>query len=296
MEKVLERPSWLKIKLPGGEEFTKVKSIVGQNRVNTVCTEARCPNKSECWGKGVFTFMILGNVCTRNCAFCSVTSGKPNELDINEPYRISKVAKELDLKYVVLTSVDRDDLDDAGSGIFARCVDELRQTDPNIRIEVLVPDFKGEEKFLDKVINSNPDIFAHNLETVKSLYPKIKPKSDYETSLNVLKYSKTKGMITKSGFMVGLGESLNDIFELMDDLAKTGCDILTIGQYMQPTKKQVSVKKYYTPEEFQDLKLQALRKGLNNQKGLNKVEAGPFVRSSYHAEENTSFARPPIKM
>lgn len=280
MEKVLERPSWLKIKLPGGEEFTKVKSVVSENRVNTVCNEAKCPNKSECWGKGVFTFMILGEVCTRNCAFCSVTTGKPNELDDDEPYRISKVAKELDLKYVVLTSVDRDDLDDAGSGIFAKCVDELRQTDTNIKIEVLVPDFKGEKIFLDKVINSKPDIFAHNLETIKSLYPKIKPKSDYETSLNVLEYSKKRGMVTKSGFMVGLGESLNEIFELMDDLVKVGCDILTIGQYMQPTKKQVSVKKYYTLEEFQDLKFSTL------QKGFKSVETGPFVRSSYHAEES----------
>ena len=280
MEKVLERPSWLKIKLPGGEEFTKVKLVVSENKVNTVCNEAKCPNKSECWGKSLFTFMILGEICTRNCAFCSVTTGKPNAMDIDEPYRISKVAKELDLKYVVLTSVDRDDLQDAGSGIFSKCVDKLKQIDQNIKIEVLVPDFKGEKIFLDKVINSKPDIFAHNLETVKSLYPRIKPKSNYETSLNVLEYSKTKGMITKSGFMVGLGESLNEIFELMDDLVKVGCDILTVGQYMQPTKKQVAVKKYYTPEEFQDLKSNAL------QKGFKRVESGPFVRSSYHAEES----------
>ena len=280
MKKVLEKPSWLKIKLPGGEEFTKVKSIISENRANTVCTEARCPNKSECWGKGVFTFMILGEVCTRNCAFCSVVAGKPNGVDVDEPYRISKVAKELNLKYVVLTSVDRDDLDDAGSGIFAQIVDELRRTSPDIRIEVLIPDFKGEKVFLDKVINSKPDIFAHNLETVELLYPKIKPKSNYETSLSVLEYSKMRGMITKSGFMVGLGECLNNIYELMDDLLKVGCDILTIGQYMQPTKKQISVKKYYSLKQFQDLKIQAL------QKGFKRVEAGPFVRSSYHAEES----------
>jgi lipoic acid synthetase len=280
LEKVLERPSWLKIKLPGGEEFTRVKSIVNANRVNTVCTKAKCPNKSECWGKGVFTFMILGEVCTRNCAFCSVISGNPKAIDVDEPYRISKVAKELNLEYVVLTSVDRDDLDDAGSGMFAKSVNELRGKNQKIKIEVLVPDFKGEKVFLDKVINSKPDIFVHNLETIKSLYPKIKPKSNYEISLNVLEYSKKRGMITKSGFMVGLGETFDDIFELMDDLVKVGCDILTIGQYMQPTKKQVTVKKYYTPEEFQDLKFQAL------QKGFNRVETGPFVRSSYHAEES----------
>jgi lipoic acid synthetase len=282
LEQVLEKPAWLKIKLPGGEEFTKVKSVVSTNKINTVCTEAKCPNKSECWGNGVFTFMILGEICTRNCTFCSVVSGKPNELDADEPYRIAKAAKELDLKYVVLTSVDRDDLDDAGSGIFAKSIDELRRINPNIRIEVLVPDFKGEKNLLDKVINSKPDIFAHNLETVKSFYPKIKPKSNYETSLTVLEYAKLRGMITKSGFMVGLGESFNDVCELINDLVKIECDILTIGQYMQPTKKQTAVKKYYAPEEFHDLKLQAL------QKGIKKVEAGTFVRSSYHAEESFS--------
>ena len=279
MEQVLEKPSWLKIKLPGGEEFTKVKSVISINRINTVCTEAKCPNKYECWGKGVFTFMILGKICTRNCSFCSVVSGKPNELDADEPYRIAKAAKELDLKYVVLTSVDRDDLEDAGSGTFAKSIDELRRINPNIHIEVLIPDFKGEKSLLDKVINSKPDIFAHNLETVKSFYPNIKPKSNYEISLNVLEYSKLKGMITKSGFMVGLGETYDDVSELINDLVKIECDILTIGQYMQPTKKQTAVKKYYTPEEFHDLKLMALKKG------IKKVEAGAFVRSSYHAEE-----------
>lgn len=286
MNKLVHHPSWLKIKLPGGEGFTKIKTIISENRVNTVCTEAKCPNKAECWGKGVFTFMILGDICTRNCGFCGVISGKPKETDYDEPYRVAKISKELNLKYVVITSVDRDDLADGGSSIFAQTIELVRKENPFCRIEVLIPDFKADEVSLDKIIEAKPDVLAHNLETVKRLYSYVKRKSNYDHSLKVLRYSKDKGMITKSGFMVGLGETEDDIIALMDDLRSVGCDILTIGQYLQPTKKQLPVEKYYTPEEF--LRLKEL--GLD--KGFARVESGPFVRSSYHAEE--SFNNSPI--
>lgn len=285
MNRTVHHPSWLKIKLPGGESFTKIKTIIGENKVNTVCTEAKCPNKAECWAKGVFTFMILGEVCTRNCSFCGVISGRPTETDFDEPNRVAKISKVLNLKYVVITSVDRDDLEDGGSSIFAETIKKVRIENPLCRIEVLIPDFKGEEQSLDKIIEAKPDVLAHNLETVNRLYSYVKRKSNYENSLKVLKYSKHCGMITKSGFMVGLGETIEDIMTLMDDLRSVECDILTIGQYLQPTKKQLPVEKYYTPEEFEELKNEALKKG------FKKVESGPFVRSSYHAEESFNNSR-----
>lgn len=280
MNKFNRHPSWLKIKLPGGDGFTKVKTIIGDNKVNTVCVEAKCPNKAECWAKGVFTFMILGDVCTRNCGFCGVTSGKPTYIDLEEPFRVAKISKELNLNYVVITSVDRDDLEDGGSSVFAKTIELVKLSNPNCKIEVLIPDFKGDETSLDKIINQKPNVFAHNIEVVKRLYPTVKRKSSYSTSLKVLQYGKTKGMITKSGFMVGLGENIEDIINLMEDLRKVECDLLTIGQYMQPTKKQLQVEKYYSPDEFFELKKIALEKGFKG------VEAGPFVRSSYHAEES----------
>lgn len=280
MNNINRHPSWLKIKLPGGENFSKIKTVLNENKVNTVCTEAKCPNKSECWGKGVFTFMILGDICTRNCGFCGVTSGKPTYTDYEEPYRVSKIAKELNLKYIVITSVDRDDLEDGGSTIFAKTIELIKAENSGCKVEVLVPDFKGKEELIDNVISKKPDVFAHNLEVVKRLYPYVKRKSNYETSLKVLKYAKSKGMLTKSGFMVGLGENTEEIINLLDDLREVSCDILTIGQYMQPTKKQLRVEKYYSPEEFLELKRIAL------DKGFLKVESGPFVRSSYHAEES----------
>lgn len=285
MDRIVRHPSWLKIKLPGGEGFTKIKAIIDDNKVNTVCTEARCPNKAECWGKGVFTFLILGDICTRNCSFCGVISGRPTQTDYDEPFRVAKISKELDLKYVVITSVDRDDLEDGGSSIFAKTIELVRLENPFCRIEVLIPDFKGDERSLDKIITVKPDVLAHNLETVHRLYSRVKRKSNYENSLKVLDYSKQNGMITKSGFMVGLGETEDDILDLMEDLRKVKCDILTIGQYLQPSGKQLKVEKYYTPEEFEKLKEIGLKKG------FGKVESGPFVRSSYHAEESFNNSR-----
>lgn len=276
----LAHPNWLKIKLPGGEEFKKVKLLLDENKLSTVCVEARCPNKSECWGNGVFTFMILGEICTRNCKFCAVTSGIPNSVDLEEPRRVAEVVKSLNSKYIVITSVDRDDLPDGGAGIYAETIDRIKRETPECKVEVLIPDFSGKVESLDIVLKAKPDVLAHNVETVPSLYSKVRIKSDYQRSLKVLEYSKSKNFVTKSGVMLGLGETENELFQLMDDLINIGCDIFTIGQYLQPTKKQLPIEKYYSPEEFEKLKEKAL------QYGFKKVESGPLVRSSYHAERS----------
>jgi lipoyl synthase len=273
----LHHPEWLKIKLPFGEEFTKVNSIIENNKLNTVCTDARCPNKSECWGRGVFTFMILGDTCTRNCRFCAVNSGVPGEPDFDEPYRVAEVVKEIKSNYIVITSVDRDDLPDGGAGIYAKTINLIKSENPECRVEVLIPDFNGDVESLKLILDEKPDVLAHNMETVPSLYPKVRQKADYFRSLKVLENSKRSGLKTKSGLMLGLGEMKDEIVSVMKDLRKINCDILTMGQYLQPTRKQVPVEKYITPAEFQELKEIALSLG------FEKVESGPFVRSSYHA-------------
>jgi lipoic acid synthetase len=273
----MNHPDWLKIKLPVGEEFKKVKSIINAYQINTVCVEARCPNKSECWGNGVFTFMILGDICTRNCRFCSVRSGIPYKVDYDEPVRIANVVKENKSKYVVITSVDRDDLPDGGATIYARAIHLIKNENPDCKVEVLIPDFNGNKTSLDIVFNEKPDILAHNVETVPSLYNKIRQRAKYERSIEVLRIAKNNGLTTKSGMMLGLGERIEEVIEVMQDLRGIGCDILTLGQYLQPTKNQVRVEKYFTPGEFQELKEKAYLLS------FKKVESGPLVRSSYHA-------------
>jgi lipoic acid synthetase len=273
----INHPDWFKIKLPAGEKFTKIQALIKNHSLNTVCTEARCPNKAECWGNGVFTFMILGDICTRNCKFCAVTSGIPEEVDPDESARVSKVIKEINCKYIVITSVDRDDLQDGGASVYAKTINLIKKDNPDCKIEVLIPDFQGNEESLEIVFHAKPDVLAHNLETVPSLYSRVRQKAIYERSLKVLDLAKSQNLVTKSGLMLGLGEQREEIINVMEDLRKINCDILTLGQYLQPTKKQLPVERYITPREFQELKEIALNKG------FLRVESSPLVRSSYHA-------------
>lgn len=272
------KPEWLKVNLPSGEGYFSLVKLLKQNNLHTVCQEANCPNIAECFSKKTATFMILGDKCTRNCKYCDVERGVPSEPDLGEPKRVAKAVKKLELHYIVITSVTRDDLEDGGAGIFAETIKEIKKEDSNCIIEVLIPDFKGDEKALRKVIEANPHIINHNIEVVKRVFPEARPQGDYQRSLDLLKRVKSSGVKTKSGLMVGLGESKEEIFETLKDLCSV-TDILTIGQYLQPSKEHLTVVKYYTPEEFKDFK----EKG--EQMGFEHVESGPLVRSSYHAKE-----------
>lgn len=276
------RPDWLKVRIPSGEDYFDVRRILRSHKLNTICEDAMCPNIAECWGKHrTATFMILGDICTRACAFCAVTSGKPTEYDQAEPARVAAAIADLKLKHAVITSVDRDDLADGGAEIFAETVRQIRQRDPEVKIELLTPDFQGAEQPLRTVIDARPDIFSHNIETVSRLYPMIRFKSDYRTSFGLLKKAKAmdSSVFTKTGIMVGLGEEKSEILELLEHAADAEIDIFTIGQYLRPTPKHAEIKKYYHPEEFQEFA--AAGKGL----GLRWVFSGPLVRSSYHAED-----------
>jgi lipoic acid synthetase len=273
-------PDWLKVRIGGGEDFSKVKTLLRSAKLHTICEEARCPNIAECFGCGTAVFLILGNVCTRGCKYCNVASGKPSSLNKNEPRDIAESVKTLGLKYVVVTSVTRDDLKDGGADVFYETIREIRHANDECKIEVLIPDFKGSETAIQKVVNAAPDVINHNIEVVEDLFPLIRPQGDYWRSLGVLKTIKTMtGRIpTKSGFMVGLGETNEQILQTMRDLRTVNVDFLTMGQYLQPTRNHVDVKKYYTPEVFVGLKTIALSLGFKH------VESGPLVRSSYHAQ------------
>jgi len=271
------KPDWLKVKIPASAEFYSVREILEKHGLNTVCKEARCPNIAECFQAKTATFMILGDICTRNCRYCNVRHGQPAATDADEPLRVAKAAQELGLKYIVVTSVTRDDLGDGGAEIFSETVAALRREIPGCRIEVLIPDLKGDARALKKIIDAGPDVINHNIEVVERLYRTIRPEGGFELSLNVLNQVHVSGIITKSGFMVGFGESWADIVQLMKKLAAAGCRIITIGQYQQPTSSHWPVEKYYSPEEFQQLKETALSLG------FSKVESGPLVRSSYRA-------------
>jgi len=271
-------PEWLKVKLPSGKEYQKIVSLIKTSKVHTVCNEAACMNRGECYSKGIATIMILGNSCTRQCKFCNVkSSGIGNEIK-NEPKRVSEFVKKLGLKYVVITSVTRDDLADYGAKRFVDCVKDIKK-DGNVKVEVLVPDFNCEKKLIEKVVNSCPDVFSHNVDMPRNLFSRLRPNSNYDISLNVLKIAGeiNKSVIVKSGIMVGLGENWNDIVKTMKELKEVGVQILTIGQYLKPSKKNVEVEKYYTPDEFEKLK----RIGM--ELGFKHVESGPLVRSSFHA-------------
>ena len=275
-----KRPDWLKVKLPTGDNYSDVRDLMREKKLNTVCEEAKCPNIAECWNHRTATFMILGDTCTRSCGFCNVKVGLPTELDLEEPRRVVDAIKQLDLRHAVITSVNRDELEDGGASIFKECIRLLRSEKQDCTIEILIPDFKGEEKAFEIIMRYPPDILNHNLETIKRLYHAVRPQAKYERSLNLIKWFKTKGLKTKSGIMVGIGETTDEVLELMKDLRSHGCEIMTIGQYLQPTKQHLSVDRFVTPEEFKMYKEEGLKMG------FRIVESSPLVRSSYHADEH----------
>ena len=279
---IKKKPEWIRSKLSNSKEFFLTKTIVNKNNLVTVCQEANCPNITECWSKRHATFMIMGDTCTRACAFCDVKTGKPNKLDQLEPIKIAQAVKKLNLKHVVITSVDRDDLEDGGSNHFFEVINQTRKINPNTTIEVLTPDFLRKGESYKKVIEANPDVFNHNIETVPSLYLKVRPGSRYFSSLELLKNAKkiNKKVFTKSGIMVGLGENKDEILQVMDDLKVADVDFLTIGQYLQPSVKHFPLDRYYTPQEFEELG--AIAKA----KGFLLVSSSPLTRSSYHADED----------
>jgi lipoic acid synthetase len=274
-----KRPDWLKIKLPVGDNYNDVRNLMRRQKLNTVCEEANCPNIAECWNHRTATFMILGDICTRTCGFCNVKSGFPTELELAEPKRVVESIKELQLRHTVITSVNRDELKDGGAEMFEEVVRLCREEAPNCTVEILIPDFKGEEHAFEIIMQSPPDILNHNLETVERLYHVVRPQAKYERSLELIRWFKQKRLKTKSGLMVGIGEKPDEVIDAMNDLVSNGCDILTIGQYLQPTKQHLPVDRFVTPDEFNMYKEEGLKIG------FKIVESSPLVRSSYHADE-----------
>ena len=279
-------PPWIRTRVVEGENFKELKQLVNARRLHTVCEEAKCPNIFDCWSRRTATFMILGDVCTRACRFCAVTSGRPVELDIGEPLRVAESVAQLGLRHAVITSVDRDDLADGGAGMFARTIKAIRRRSPATTIEVLTPDFQGDLAAVQTVVEARPDIFNHNTETVPRLYARIRPKAVYANSLALLQHVKRLApeMVTKSGLMVGLGETEDELLDVFRNMRAHDIDVLTVGQYLRPSKKHADVARYYRPEEFVQLKQQAMELGFAH------VEAGPMVRSSYHADEQVPVA------
>jgi lipoic acid synthetase len=275
-----KRPEWLKVRLPTGQNYKEVFQLMRNSKLNTVCEEAKCPNLAECWNNRTATFMILGDTCTRSCGFCNVKTGMPNELDLDEPRRVAESVKTLNLKHVVITSVDRDELKDGGASIFSETVRLIRETMEHITIEILIPDFKGDADSFEIILKNPPDILNHNLETVNRIYHAVRPQAKYQRSLDLIHWFKNKGLRTKSGIMVGIGETKDEVIELMNDLYNHGCDIMTIGQYLQPTKVHLPVDRYVTLEEFKFYKDYGL------ELGFKAVESAPLVRSSYHADKH----------
>lgn len=280
------KPDWIKIKLTTGDNYNEIKSMMRSKTLHTVCEEARCPNIYECWANRTATFMILGDICTRACRFCAVNTGLPTELDMQEPERVAEAAEQMNLRHCVVTSVARDDLKDGGAYIFAETVKAIRKRLPLCTVEVLIPDFMGSEESLQIVMDVKPDILNHNIETVERMSDRVRAKAKYERSLQLLKNAKQmqSEIPTKSSIMLGVGEEWDEILQAMDDLRAVDCDIMTIGQYLQPSPKHLNVEKYYTPEEFAILKEEGLKRGFSH------VESGPLVRSSYHAHEQVKSA------
>jgi lipoic acid synthetase len=275
------RPEWLKAKIPGGEAYARLKSIIDTHALHTVCEEARCPNMGECWHAGTATFMILGDICTRSCGFCAVKTGRPDaELDWDEPRRVVDAIKMMGVRHAVITSVNRDERKDGGSPIFAEVIRLVHEELTGVSVEVLIPDFKGSEEALNIVLDAGPDILNHNLETVPRLYRTVRPQANYRQSLEVLSRAKAKGFVTKTGMMLGIGERTEEVIEAMKDVREMKCDILTLGQYLRPTKEHLPVDRYVHPDEFKMLK------DLGMEMGFKHVESGPLVRSSYHAERH----------
>jgi lipoic acid synthetase len=270
---------WLKVKLPQGENYFELKQLVRDKRLHTVCESASCPNIGECWNRKTATFMIMGDVCTRSCGFCDVKTGRPTGLDVGEPARVAEAVNILGLRHAVITSVNRDELPDGGAAIWAATIRQVKALNPGCTVEALIPDFEGVEASLLAVLAAKPDVLAHNTETVPRLYRAVRPQAKYPRSLELLRRAKQRGFITKSGVMVGLGEEWAEVRQVMSDLYAVGCDILTIGQYLQPSRQHLPVQRFYTPEEFRQLRQDGLTAGFRH------VEAGPLVRSSYHADE-----------
>ena len=279
-EGVDRRPPWLTVRAPVGAGVTEVASLMREQQLVTVCEEARCPNLGECWNSGTATFMILGEICTRACRFCNTNTGIPLPVDYEEPQRVAESIQSMHLKHCVITSVDRDDLPDGGSTIWAETILKIRELNPGTTIEVLIPDFKGIEQDIDRVIEVKPDIISHNLETVRSLTKQVRPQARYDRSLKVLKHIADSGIVVKSGIMLGLGETETELYQSMDDLLAAGVSVLTLGQYLQPTRVHLPVIDYVTPEKFVEYGRMALKKG------FRIAESGPLVRSSYHAERH----------
>ncbi len=275
-----KKPEWLKVKLPIGEEYRKVRELVTVNKLHTICSSGNCPNMGECWGAGTATFMILGNICTRSCAFCAVATGRPKEVELDEPMRVAQSVKLMGVKHCVITSVDRDDLKDGGSIIWAETIRTIREQSPTTTLETLVPDFQGKWENLQRVIDEAPEIISHNLETVRRLTRQVRIQAKYDRSLEALKMISSAGIRTKSGVMLGLGELEHEVLETMDDLLAAGVHILTLGQYLQPTRSHLPVAEYIHPDVFANYKKIGL------EKGFKYVESGPLVRSSYHAEKH----------
>ncbi len=275
------KPDWLKVRFPSGERYQQLKSLMREQELHTICEDAKCPNIGECWNAGTATFMILGDVCTRSCGFCSVTTGRPGHVDQMEPLRLAQAVARLGLEYVVITSVNRDDLATGGAEIFAASIRAIRRNDPAVKVEVLIPDFKGDEAALRTVVDARPFVLNHNIETTPRLYPQVRPQARYERSLALIRRAKAMApeMLTKSGFMVGLGETRDEIRTILRDLRDHGCDIVTIGQYLRPTLQHLPVDRYYDPSEYDEFV------DYGREIGLRHVEAGPLVRSSYHAEK-----------
>jgi lipoic acid synthetase len=275
-----KRPDWLRVKLPYGETFREVRHIIDDHSLHTVCESARCPNMGECWGAGTATFMILGNVCTRACSFCAVATGRPTELDIEEPQRVAQAVQLMRIKHAVITSVNRDELADGGAGIWAATIRAIHETSPGVTMETLIPDFKSKWDALYLVTQEQPDVISHNMETVKRLYRRVRPQARYERSLEQIQRTHETGIRTKSGIMLGLGETPEEVYEIMEDLVNHNCEVLTLGQYLQPTHMHLPVAEFIHPEVFQHYQ----EKGLEI--GFQYVESGPLVRSSYHSEKH----------
>ncbi len=274
------KPSWLRVKLPSGEKFRNVLDIVNDYKLHTICQSGHCPNMGECWGAGTATFMILGNTCTRSCSFCAVKTGRPTEYDTDEPRRVAEAIKLMGVKHAVITSVNRDELKDRGASIWHQTIKEIKALTPETTIETLIPDVRGNWEALETMISAGQEVVSHNMETVKRLYRKVRPQGKYVRSLEEIKRIKDYGKRTKTGIMIGLGETKEEVFEIMDDLLENGCDVLTLGQYLQPTKMHLEVAEYVHPDVFAEYKEVGLAKG------FDYVESGPLVRSSYHAERH----------
>jgi lipoic acid synthetase len=275
-----KKPDWLRVKLPIGEDYKRVRKLVDEYKLHTICQSGNCPNMGECWGAGTATFMILGNVCTRSCSFCAVKTGRPPEYDTDEPRRVAEAIRLMEVKHAVITSVNRDELKDRGAEIWYQTVVQTKEESPNTTIETLIPDVRANWEALSRMIEGGQEVVSHNMETVRALYRKVRPQAKYDRSLEQIQRTKDAGKRTKSGFMVGLGETKDQVLEILSDLRNNGCDVVTIGQYLQPTKMHIAVEEFVTPETFAYYKEEGLKMG------IDYVESGPLVRSSYHAERH----------